>query len=443
MQISTTTAVTNDDIINEYLDTMQTEINSSPNYKRINLNTLTKLSQFHKNKSFKDMKREDILSFLHNLRKADEVDPLHKWIGTYNLYVTNLVRFFKWLSNPTLEPRQRPRPKILNNIPNLKRKEVSIYKPSDLWTVEDDLVFLKWCSNKRDRCYHAISRDLSARPHEMLGLKIKDIVFKHVNNKQYAEVLVNGKTGTRHLPLIDSLPYVKEWLDQHPQRNNKNAFLICTMHRSNVGSKLTRNGLLHLYTKQYKESYFPMLLKDPTISKEDKRKIEDLLKKPWNLYIRRHSSLTQKSKYLKENILRQHAGWSPRSNMHLKYVHYFGNESSESILQEYGILPKDNEEVDVLRPKQCPNCNEPNRPDQKFCTKCKMVLTFDAYNETLEKENLRESELEQLKEKYESDLKAVREETSQKFNQIIAMIQQNPQLAQIKPEVLVDKRNIV
>jgi len=122
-------------------------------------------------------------------------------------------------------------------------------------------------------------------------------------------------------------------------------------------------------------------------------------------------------------------------------VHYFGNESSESILQEYGILPRDNEEVDVLRPKQCPNCQEPNRPDQKFCAKCKMVLTYDAYNETLEKENLRESELRTLKEKYESDLEAVRVETSQKFNQIMAMIQQNPQLAQIKPNVLMNKSN--
>jgi len=71
-----------------------------------------------------------------------------------------------------------------------------------------------------------------------------------------------------------------------------------------------------------------------------------------------------------------------------------------------------------------------------------MVLTYDAYNETLEKENLRESELKQLKEKYESDLEAVREETSQKFNQIMTMIQQNPQLAQIKPDILANKKNI-
>ena len=432
----------NEDVINQYFEAMLTEINEinpSINYVRINRNTLNKLSRFHNNKSFIKMKREDIIIYLNSLKKSEDIDPLHKWIGTYNLQIGNLIRFFKWLYNPTNGIADRPKPEVISNIPKLRRKEQSIYKPTDLWTLEDDLVFLKWCPNKRDRCYHAISRDLSARPHEILNLKIKDVIIKRAGNKQYAEVLVNGKTGTRHLPLIDSLPYVKDWLDQHPQRNNKNAYFICTMNRSNVGDQLTRNSLLQIYASQYKEKYFPMLLKDHTVSSEDKQKISDLLRKPWNLYIRRHSSLTQKSKFLKEHILRQHAGWSPRSNMHLKYVHYFGNESSESILQEYGILPKDNEEVDVLRPKQCPNCNEPNRPDQKFCTKCKMVLTFDAYNETLENENLRESELKQLKEKYESDLEAVREETSQKFNQIMAMIQQNPQLANIKPQVLINK----
>ena len=304
----------------------------------------------------------------------------------------------------------------------MRRKETSIYKPTDLWTFEDDLVFLKWCPNKRDRCYHAISRDLSARPHEILNLKIKDIVYRQVGNKQYAEVLVNGKTGTRHLPLIDSLPYVKEWLDQHPQRNNRNAYLICTMIRKNIGGKLSRDSLFHIYARDYKQNYFPMLLRNLTISDEDKQKIRDLLRKPWNLYIRRHSSLTQKSKFLKEHILRQHAGWSPRSQMHLKYVHYFGNESSESILQEYGILPKDNQETDILRPKQCPNCNEPNRPDQKFCVKCMMVLTYDAYSETLEKEQRRESEVLKIKEKYEEDMKAMREEMENKFQQILAKI---------------------
>jgi hypothetical protein len=68
---------------------------------------------------------------------------------------------------------------------------------------------------------------------------------------------------------------------------------------------------------------------------------------------------------------------------------YFGNESSESI-QEYSILPKDNQETDILRPRQYPNCNEPYRPDQKFCVKCKMVLIYDAYSETIEEKQIKD-----------------------------------------------------
>ena len=73
-----------------------------------------------------------------------------------------------------------------------------------------------------------------------------------------------------------------------------------------------------------------------------------------------------------------------------KYIHYFGNESSESLLEAYGIVTKDQLLSDVLKPKQCPNCNEPNKPDSKFCAKCRMVLTYYAYNETLEGQKQKE-----------------------------------------------------
>ena len=42
----------NDEIINEYFEAMQAEINPSINYRDINRNTLNKLSRFHKNKPF-------------------------------------------------------------------------------------------------------------------------------------------------------------------------------------------------------------------------------------------------------------------------------------------------------------------------------------------------------------------------------------------------------
>src|SRR5215467_10367921 len=86
--------------------------------------------------------------------------------------------------------------------------------------------------------------------------------------------------------------------------------------------------------------------------------------------------------------------------MHLKYLHYFGNESSEGILTAYGIITKDNQLSNVLRPKQCPNCNEPNKPDSKFCAKCRMVLTYDAYSETLENQKEKDNKLNVMEERF-------------------------------------------
>ena len=178
------------------------------------------------------------------------------------------------------------------------------------------------------KCYHAMSRDTGCRPHKRLKLRIKDIIFKSAGDMQYAEVLVNGKTGSRHIPLINSLPYVKDYLDQeHPQPNNYNAPLFAA-ERKSLGRAIQLSSLYPLYDT-YKKELFPKLLQDSrNVLAEDKQKIISLLSKPWNPYIRRHSALTEKSVFLKVHVLRQHAGWSARSQMHLEYLHYFNSGHS-------------------------------------------------------------------------------------------------------------------
>jgi hypothetical protein len=92
------------------------------------------------------------------------------WIETYNTRRIILFRFFKWIEYPDVAnpdkrnelSAQARKPECIMDIQQLKRKEVSCYKPSDLWSQEDDLLFLKWLINKRDRCYYTTSRDLSA-----------------------------------------------------------------------------------------------------------------------------------------------------------------------------------------------------------------------------------------------------------------------------------------
>jgi integrase len=250
-------------IIYNYIMAMKTEINLSDDYRKTTLILLIRLSRFLQNKSFTLVSRDNILEFLDGLRKPESVDPLHKWIGTYNLYNVQLVRFFKWLYSPDIEADKRERPKVVENIPKLRRKEKSIYRPSDLWTNEEDL-FLRYCPSKRIKCYHFIIRDTACRPHEVLRLKVRDVAFKTIgsNHRQYAEILVNGKTGTRNLPLIDSIPYVKDYLNnEHPQYPNPNSVLICGEGKS-LGRSIKSDSLSRLYNK-YKTIVFPKLLESP------------------------------------------------------------------------------------------------------------------------------------------------------------------------------------
>jgi integrase/recombinase XerD len=424
-------------IICDYMFATNIEVNPSPNYRRTNIVLLIQFCKFHNQKPFNDITREDILSFLDTLRKPEGSDPMHKWIGTYNQYNTNLTCFFKWLYSPDTERGKRPKPSIVQNIPRLTRKEKSIYKPTDLWTNEEDLLFLRYCPSSRIRCYHAVERDTGCRPKEILSLRIKDLVFKTVNNsRQYAEITVNGKTGPRSLPLIDSLPYIKDYLhSDHPQSGNPNAMFICGEGRS-LGKRMDSQVLYYIYLK-YKNEVFPRLLDNPNVPPEDKQKIKELLKKPWNPYVvGRHATLTQKSRILKEATLRVFSGWTADSDMPRRYTHLFENAACEDILKAYGLVDKGIQIQQQLRSKQCPNCNEPNKPETKFCAKCKMILSYDAYEETLEEQKKKESEVQLLKERYEHDMKSMREDMNQQFKQVMEMIQQNPKLAQVKPEAL-------
>jgi hypothetical protein len=115
--------------IADYILSMKTEINLSDNHREGVIKLLCNISKYHKNKkSFKTMTRNDIISFLESFRKSKASDPLHKWIGTYNTYRMHLLRFFKWLYHPDVEPEKRPKPEVVDNIPQLKRKEHSTYK---------------------------------------------------------------------------------------------------------------------------------------------------------------------------------------------------------------------------------------------------------------------------------------------------------------------------
>ena len=389
-------------ILCDYIIAEQNEFNIKESTKEDKIKRLFQLSRFfNHDKSFFEMTKEDILDFLNTLRKPSHLDPTHKFIGTWNGRQMLFLKFFKWLYNPNEpDPKRRETPECMKGIKQLPRKEISAYKPDDMWTNQEHAIFLKYCPNPRDRCYHAMAFDTSCRPSELLSRKISDIKFKVSSEGiQYAEITVNGKTGRRTVPLIESIPYVKEWIQSHPTGTNPDSWLFISMSNKNKSiCPLTRDGLLKHYKEQYRDRLFPKLLEDKNVPEVDKSYIRNMLTKPFSLYIFRHSALTEKSSYLKEHMLRSHAGWSLTSKMPQRYLHYFGTESSKSILQIKGVI-KENENIQntKLKPRYCPNCNECNKSESKFCISCKMVLSIDSYTETLEKQKEKDNDIEELK----------------------------------------------
>jgi hypothetical protein len=128
--------------------------------------------------------------------------------------------------------------------------------------------------------------------------------------------------------------------------------------------------------------------------------------------------LTEKSRILKFHTFHQHVGWAPCSQMHLKYTHYFGNESSDELLESYGVEIKNNikDKDALLKPIQCPNCSESNISNAKFCAKCRMVLMYDAFSETLESEKQKDDKISAL-EKRINDLQDLAVYKTSKFDE--------------------------
>ena len=151
--------------------------------------------------------------------------------------------------------------------------------------------------------------DTSARPHELLRLRIKDLkeriipplkdTITGVIKRQECIIFqftVTGKTGTRTLALTNSMPYIQNWLIQHPAGANKESLLFGG-YRKSRNQGLTPNNLHKIYTITYKQDYFPSLLKSDNVPDADKEIIKRMLEeRRWNPYIIRHCSLTWKSK---------------------------------------------------------------------------------------------------------------------------------------------------
>jgi integrase/recombinase XerD len=175
---------------------------------------------------------------------------------------------------------------------------------------------------------------MCARNHEITSLRIRDINFGVSDGYAECEIPVNTKTEGGEIVLGMSYPYARDWHNQHPRKNNDNAYFICNLKTHDalkpeaIWSVFER---LRLNIKRKVRS---------ALDEGERKKMETLLnKKAWKPYCMvRHSSITSDADWLPPAALNKKARWSQNSHQSARYIkNTIGQEMKNRMLQAAGI----------------------------------------------------------------------------------------------------------
>ena len=327
----------NADIIAKFHDFMKYN-GVSERHQNNNLKAIISYSNFLDNKSLKDItKKEDIALYLQTKIKSREEDPDQKWITTYNDYLHRIKHFFRWLHNDYENQGAIPmdlwkNPGFVEQLKQKKTKRITPYSETEVWKKDEFMSIIKYEPFKRNKAALTLLWDLDARPHEVTLLKIKNIRLKEKYGE--GEIPFESKTGTGPILLTTSFPYVRDWLNEHPFRNEPNARLICNLHN---GAPIKPEALLSIMNQlrnRILRFVIELKSKNDIESIQEKELLESLLKtKKWNPYCIRHSAITDDSDYLPEYALKKKVRWSMNSKQGSRYIKTrMGNELKNKIL---------------------------------------------------------------------------------------------------------------
>jgi len=298
------------------------------------------------NKDAKLATREDIENYFKQLKCS---------LTTKEIYKMQLKYFYKWLFK--IENDYPPCVKWIKMNRNLKSKS----EDYALLTKDEVRLIINSALNLRDKCIIAMLADSGARISELMNVRICDCDFDSVG---CCRIKVNGKTGQRRITIYESVPLLKEWLNNHPSKqkdntDNQRPLFICL--GRNYGQPLDSAGAYNKVVEAVRRSG---------------------VKKKVTPHIFRHSRLTHLAKAgMNEFELGVFAGWSKRSKMTEIYIHIGEDDVADKLMRMNGIKKEEEKEnINNLHPIECWKCKTTNNSDNRFCSNCGIHLNSEDVN---------------------------------------------------------------
>lgn len=304
---------------------------------------------------------KDIEQFLSYINQRKDISE-----ATKSDYISILKAFFGWFEDEDCRQNSKDENerteaikfyKYINRKVKANRKTKSL-DYSGIITDEDCRHLIKNCSNNiLEEALISMLHETGFRAGEILNIRIKDIEIQ----ENLGIVLVDGKTGQRRVPFSQSLPYILHWLEKHPDRENKDAFLWVSMHNGSYNKPIHWIGLKKMLKRTFKRAG---------------------LKKKANPHWFRHSRATINAPKYSEQVLCGMMGWQQGSKMIRTYVHLGAKQIEDAFKQNNGLMQKEKE---IKSPNTNCVCGNINNLGSRYCWKCGKALSVGVILEDQEK----------------------------------------------------------
>ena len=308
-----------------------------------------------KEKKFEDINSQELVNFFNNLKplpnnlsKKSEIEysPRTMW-----LFQSSIKSFLQWSMKTETAPEAVKWVKK-NGSQNKRKNSI------DILSVEEVKQLIKHATNKRDKAIISILYETGIRISELLGIKRSQLEI----TEDYFECNVTGKTGTRKIIGIHSLPYLNQWLEELD--SNKESIPNKDLIWINLG-KLGDN--------KSKRGKFGQLINRDSINfsvKNTAKKI-GIKKRVW-LHGLRHSAATRDAKNgYNEMELRLKYGWSKESKIPSNYCHYkFEDLRKKEMIKAGKKIEKEEQNTNIYENKKCFYCKTENPFQSEYCQQC-------------------------------------------------------------------------
>ena len=316
--------------------------------------------------------------------------------------IKSIIRFVK------LGSRNKPEDGELSMIKFIKPK-----KPKDKLTREDlptdeelQKILSACADSSRDKAMISVHAEAGTRVGELLGLKIKDFTL----DKFGGIIKVDGKTGVRSIRIVKSVPSLTRWLNDHPDKDNRDSPLwVYISLSSTFGEPINYAGFNNILHKRIRQA--------------------GITKRIYS-HLFRHKEITDLANKLTETESRMRHGWEKSSLMPSRYSHLNQEDLDEKMLGIMGVkTPK--EEKESL--PECAYCKIRYPVETRFCDTCSRPLNIaDALEmEKEQEERTRSLILETMRQEHSYKSKSAQtnkmqntiNEQSEKIQELMSIVQ--------------------